>query len=224
MKQLVYLGLFVVIFISITACPREKNNADTQKLEQLENLLSLQPEAVLDSLRQINPRLLNDYNKAYYQLIEVIAKDKTFFHFTSDSLINSAVAVLSTRRSKHPNNYARALMYQGIVRYRMGVTDSTAFLPLKKAIDIFEKQPIADKKNIYLSYLYAGQIHDTYNNVDEVHYYFTEALKYVKMNKDTSQFNYIYTELAWNRLKANEPKEAKKYIDLFKKLRFNARR
>ena len=213
MKQLIYLSLFFVIFISLSACRQEKDNTETARLAQLDNLLSLQPEAVLDSLKQINPSQLNTYNKAYYQLLEVIAKDKTYFEFSSDSLINSTVDVLSTYRSKQTNIYARSLMYQGIVRYRMNITDSTAYQPLKEAKTLFQTLTPLELKNHYLCLYYLGEIHEKNNNTKLASTYYTNAVQIAKSLNDSSYLYSTYSGLFWISMKRSDYNSAKHYLD-----------
>ena len=203
MKQIVYLSLFIVTFIGFTACRKEKNNADTDKLVQLDSLSSVQPEVALDRLKQIDPSQLSTYNKACFQLLEIIAKDKTYFDFTSDSLINSTVDALSTYRSKQTSNYARSLMYQGIVRYRMHVTDSTAYQPLKEAAQIFHSLMPPDLINQYLCLYYIGEIHDKNNNIDVSKGYYRKAAQISKQLGDTSYLFSSYMNLFWNSVKKN---------------------
>lgn len=213
MKQLIYLSLFFVIFISLSACRQEKDNTETARLAQLDNLLSLQPEAVLDSLKQINPTQLNTYNKAYYQLLEVIAKDKTYFEFSSDSLINSTVDVLSTYRSKQTNIYARSLMYQGIVRYRMNITDSTVYQPLKEAKTLFQTLTPSELKNQYLCLYYLGEIHEKNNNTKLASNYYTNAVQIAKSLNDSSYLYSTYSGLFWVSMKRSDYNSAKHYLD-----------
>lgn len=213
MKKSVYLSLFVLIIISFSACQYEKSNRDTKRLEQLDNLLSVQPEAVLDSLKQINPLQLNKYNKAYYQLIEVIANDKISYNFTSDSLINSAVSTLSTNSSKHPKNYARALMYQGIVRFRMNITDSTAYQPLKDALNLFKHLAPAELKDQYFCLYYLGEIHETNDNGALAGSYYTNSVQLAKLLNDSGYLYSSYSGLFWVSLRKSDYNSAGHYLD-----------
>lgn len=213
MKQLIYLSLFIVIFISLSACRQEKDNTETARLAQLDNLLSLHPEAVLDSLKQINPSQLSTYNKAYYQLLEIIAKDKTYYEFSSDSLINSTVDVLSTYRSKQTNNYARSLMYQGIVRYRMNITDSIAYQPLKDAKTLFQTLTPPELRNQYLCLYYLGEIHEKNNNTKLASNYYSNAVQIAKSLNDSSYLYSTYSGLFWVSMKRSDYNSAKHYLD-----------
>jgi len=213
MKQIVYLSLIIVTFISLSACRQEKNNVDTVKLVQLDSLLCVQPEVVNDSLKQIDHLQLSTYNKAYYQLLEIIAKDKTSFDFSSDSIINSTVDDLSHYHYKHPQNYARSLMYQGIVRYRMQITDSTAYQPLKQAITLFQHLNHPELKNQYLCFYYLGEIHDKNNNVYQAKHYFIKAAQVAQQLNDTSLLFLAYRNLFWNSMKKVDYFQAKLFID-----------
>jgi hypothetical protein len=213
MKQTVYLCLLIVTLISFKSCQSEHNNADTARLEVLDSLLALYPEAVIDSLKKINSEQLSTYNKAYYQLLDIIAKDKTYFDFSSDSIINSTVDAVSTYRSKQTQNYARSLMYQGIVRYRMKITDSTAYQPLREAVRVFHSLVPPDLKNQYLCLYYLGEIHDKNNNIDQSRNYYERA---VQIAKQLGFRNYVfssYRNLFWNRMKDADYFQSKSYLD-----------
>jgi len=198
MKWFGYISFFSFLLLATVACQQEKNNDDTAELVQLDSLLSVQPEAALDSLELIETDNLNKYNKAYHQLLEVIAKDKTYFNFISDSLIKSTVDLLSTFRSKQPNNYARSLMYKGIVHYRMQITDSTAYQPLREAALLFRTLTPPDLKNQYLCFYYLGEIHDKNNNILQSKSYYEKAAQIAKQLGDTSYLFSSYMNLFWN--------------------------
>ena len=108
----------------LAACNRERNEAMLLHLQQLDTVLDDNPEAIKDSLLQINPADLSQSNKAYYNLLKTIADDKTYFNFTNDTLINDVEKQLH-RHQKGSELHIRSLIYQGIVRYRMGITDSS---------------------------------------------------------------------------------------------------
>jgi len=213
MKWFGYISFFAFLLLATTDCRQERNNADTAKLAQFDSLLSVQPEAALDSLELIETDNLNKYNKAYHQLLEVIAKDKTYFNFTSDSLINSTVDLLSAFRSKNPDYYARSLMYQGIVRYRMHITDSAAYQPLKEAAQIFHSLLPPDLINQYLCLYYIGEIHDKNNNIDVSKGYYRKAAQISKQLGDTSYLFSSYMNLFWNSVKKTDYLLANLYLD-----------
>lgn len=213
MKHFGYIGLFAFLLLTSTACRQEKNNADTARLERLDSLLTSQPEAVLDSLKLTNTDNLNRYNKAYYQLIEVIAKDKISFNFISDSLINLTVDELFGYSAKQPGNYARSLMYQGVVRYRMQITDSTAYQPLRDANTIFSALTPPDLRNKYLCLYYLAEIHDKNKNYSLARKYLAEASTVARQIGDTSYLYSAYSGIFWIDINRSDYKGAKHYID-----------
>ncbi len=213
MKQIIYLSLIIVTVFGISSCRQEKYNADTVKLVQLDSLLCLQPELVLDSLKNINPSKFSNYNKAYYQLLEIIAKDKNYFDFSSDSLINSTVDVLSHYRNEHPQNYARSLMYQGIVRYRMNITDSMAYQPLKDASKIYSTLNPPDLRNKYLCQYYIAEIFEKNNNTKFAKYYYIQAKQIALQLCDTNYIYSSYRNLFWCAMRKTNYVLAKTYID-----------
>ncbi len=212
MKQIIHLCLFVVTLISFSAC--RQNSAYTQRLAQMDSLLTTQPKLVSDSLKLINPDNLNNYNHAYYNLLDIIAKDKTYFNFSSDSLINSTVDALSAYRFRTPRNYARSLMYQGIVRYRMSITDSTAYLPLKEAVDIFTTitTPL-DLRNQCLCLYYLGEIHEKNNNMQQAQTCYEQAKRIALQIVDENYIYCCYRNLFWCTMTKKDYLLAKCYLD-----------
>lgn len=195
------------------ACNRQQTEADWKHLNKLDSLLAVQPEAAVDSLKQIHPARLSHYNRGYYQLLEVIALDKTYYNFTSDSLINSTVHILSRHKRTYPHTLARSLMYQGLVRYRMGVTDSTAYEPIKKAADLLELKKIKDPLLLYFCYHYLGLIHYENNNPSYSIMYYEKAIKKINQYGDKNYLFNTFSEITWAYLKMRKFDVAKQYIE-----------
>ena len=195
------------------ACNRQQTEADRTHLNKLDSLLAVQPEATADSLKQIHPARLSHFNRGYYQLLKVIAQDKTYYNFTSDSLIDATVHILSRHKRAYPHTYARSLLYQGLVRYRMGVTDSTAYEPIKEAADILEVKKINDPLLSYFCYHYLGLIHNENNNPSYSILYYEKAIKNIKQYGDKNYLLMTYFEITWTYLKTNKIDAAKQYID-----------
>lgn len=213
MKQFTYLSLLIIAFTFFTACRQEKNRADTDRLENLDSLLSYQPKAILDSLKHINANNLDEYNKAYYNLLEVIAKDKTFYNFRSDSLINTVVDALHSYYPEQSYNYARSLMYLGIVRYRMQINDSTAYQPLKEANTIFHNLTPPDLSKQYLCLYYIAEIHSKNDNISLQRIYYKKAVQIAKHLGDTSFLYPAYSGLFWTEMQDSSFQIASHYID-----------
>lgn len=213
MKQIISLGLFIVVFIAFSGCRQKQNDADTLKLAKLDSLLTTQPELVSDSLQCIDFGKFSTYNKAYYQLIDIITKDKNYFNFTSDSLISHTVDQMSKYRKTQPRHYARALIYQGVVRYRMQIADSTAYLPLKDAAIILSSITPPDLRNSYLCFYYVGKIHERNRNYRLSHDYFVKAVDVAGQIPDTTYLCTAFSELFWMHLNISEFAKAKQYLD-----------
>ena len=217
-RKLLYI-LTATILMLLAACNRQRNEADRTHLNKLDSLLAVQPEAAADSLKTFSNRKLSRFNSGYYQLLEVIVLDKNYYNFTSDSLISTAEKKLSGYKRKDPHTYARSLMYLGLVRYRMGVTDSTAYTPLKEAAEYFQRYHLANIKNEYLSNYYLGTIHHKNENIHKSTYYYQKALSNAKFCKDSIYQYNAYQELFWNQMYLENYKIAKQYLDTLDRYR-----
>ena len=211
-RMLLYI-LAATAALLFAACNRQQTEADRTHLNKLDSLLAVQPEATADSLKQIHPARLSHFNRGYYQLLKVIAQDKTYYNFTSDSLIDATVHILSRHKRAYPRTYARSLLYQGLVRYRMGVTDSTAYEPIKEAADLLEVKKINDPLLSYFCYHYLGLIHNENNNPSYSILYYEKAIKNIKQYGDKNYLLMTYFEITWTYLKTNKIDAAKQYID-----------
>ena len=211
-RMLLYI-LTATAALLFAACNRQQTEADRTHLNKLDSLLAVQPEATADSLKQIHPARLSHFNRGYYQLLKVIAQDKTYYNFTSDSLIDATVHILSRHKRAYPHTYARSLLYQGLVRYRMGVTDSTAYEPIKEAADILEVKKINDPLLLYFCYHYLGLLHYDNNNPSYSIMYYEKAIKKIKQYGDKNYLLMTYFEITWAYLKINKIDAAKQYID-----------
>ena len=211
-RMLLYI-LTATTALLFAACNRQQTEADRTHLNKLDSLLAVQPEASADSLKQIHPARLSHFNRGYYQLLKVIALDKTYYNFTSDSLINATVHMLSRHKRAYPRTYARSLLYQGLVRYRMGVTDSTAYEPIKEAADLLEVKKINDPLLSYFCYHYLGLLHNENNNPSYSILYYEKAIKNIKQYGDKNYLLMTYFEITWTYLKTNKIDAAKQYID-----------
>lgn len=121
--------IFIFLFLS---CGKQNHPTVCNRLQKWDTQLAINPGMVRDSLKMIDPKVLSDADHAYFDLIKVISDDKLFVEFTSDSLITS-VENYYRRHEPNSNSHIRSLIYQGIVRYRMGIKDSTVILPLQEA-------------------------------------------------------------------------------------------
>ncbi|MDO5666175.1 MAG: hypothetical protein Q4G63_13105, partial [Bacteroidia bacterium] len=199
----------IVLFIS---CNRQEEREAYELLTRWDALLETQPEIISDSLKTIAPNSLSQKNRAYYQLLKTISDDKTYFEFKSDSLIKKTVDYYKLHEPSG-NNYIRALIYQGIVRTRMGITDSTVYEPLKIADKIFQHQRNPDPRIGYILYYFLGNTHYSNNNLSLASKYFNETLKNAKLKNDTTHIFDTYLAIYWNEMTQSNYNKGEKYLD-----------
>lgn len=211
----IFTGLPTVILVAMLvffSCNRIRNESDGLRLQQWDALCDSLPETIRDSLSTIDPDDLSTGNRAWYGLLKTITDDKTYALFTSDSLINS-VEHYYQRHNQESCNHIRSLIYQGIVRVRMGVTDSTVYEPLKKALTLLHSQKDPDPSLLYFVSYYMGHIHRDNKSYDSAFRYFQQALAYAKWNNNVSQLFSVYQKLFWMRMSEKEYDAARLYLD-----------
>ncbi|SFL31011.1 Tetratricopeptide repeat-containing protein [Porphyromonadaceae bacterium KH3CP3RA] len=211
-ERLSCIIIYLCLLFTISCC-RKGDERLYSCLLQWDGLLQGQPEAIRDSLATLHPEELSQDNWAYYGLLKTIADDKTYVDFTSDSLINSVESYY--RKHAHgSNHHIRSLIYQGIVRSRKGITDSTMYQPLKEALRILYKQKDPDPTLLYLTHYFMGDIHKKNGNKDIAQQYFQKALISAKLKKDRSHIFDAYLSLFWNSLAVTDDLSGSKfYLD-----------
>ncbi|WP_071137578.1 hypothetical protein [Petrimonas mucosa] len=181
-------------------------------LARWDTLLEKEPSAISDSLNRIDPGTLSRENRAYYSLLKTIADDKTYYEFKSDSLISKAVDFYHLHEP-YGNNYIRALTYQGIVRTRMGITDSTVYEPLKKAENIYHANNNPDLSIGYILHYFLGNTHYYNRNFELADKYFQETLDNAKLKNDSSHIFDAYLAIFWNEMAQSNFVAGKQYLD-----------
>jgi len=175
-------------------------------------MLDHDAQRVADSLKTIDRDELSRAGKAYYDLLKVISDDKTYVNFTSDSLIN---AVSDYYRSSNPehNNFIRALAYQGIVRTRLGVKDSTVYEPLREAGKLLSDRPDSDPSLGYMIHYFLGNIHYNNRNLSSANDYFQNALNFARSENDSIHLFDTFLALYWNEMSRKNFDTSKLYLD-----------
>lgn len=205
--------LLAGLFGFVGCSPRNDQQAMLRRLEQLDALINKQPSMVLDSLNTIESDPLSAANEAYYNLLLTIAMDKSYKDFASDSLIASSARWFSRHSDYH--NYARALFYEGIVRYRINAsrTDTLTFSKFKGAETICLKHAIDNPSLQKFIYFYLGDF--LYSNAD-----FDESKKYYNLSatcciqdKDYSTLLCCNTQLCWLSIVLNDTMNAHFYVN-----------
>lgn len=211
-KRLTYI-LVLFLMMTMVACNRERNQVIFSRLSQWDSIVMDQPVVIKDSLALLNPRKLSRANRAYYGLLQTIVDDKTFTHFTSDSLINS-VHRYYHRHGAQTNNHIRSLIYQSIVRTRIGITDSTTLEPLKEADRLYSRSKNPDINTGYFLYYYLGDVHTSNDNLNLAQTNFHKALQLANKKGYSPHIFDTYLALCWNYMSQGQYPDAKKYLDI----------
>lgn len=209
----VRIFLFLLSFIAFgTSCNNGNDEDVLRRLSTWDAMIDTAPEKVSDSLKLIDYNSLSRSNKAYYNLLKVISDDKTYVNFTSDSLINT-VSDYYRMHDKNNRNYIRSLAYQGIVRTRMGVKDSTVFEPLREADKLLKTMSPVDPSLGYLVNYFLGNIHYNNRNYTTANDYFQRALANARREDDSTHVFDTHLALYWNEMQQKDFVKGKLYLD-----------
>ena len=202
----------VMLLLFATSCNKGGDEEMLTRLNVWDAMLDHDAQRVADSLKTIDRDELSRAGKAYYDLLKVISDDKTYVNFTSDSLIN---AVSDYYRSSNPehNNFIRALAYQGIVRTRLGVKDSTVYEPLREAGKLLSDRPDSDPSLGYMIHYFLGNIHYNNRNFDSAKEYFQQALNLARDENDSTHVFDTYLALYWNEMGQMNFTSSQNYLD-----------
>ncbi len=202
----------VMLLLFATSCNKGGDEEMLTRLNVWDAMLDHDAQRVADSLKTIDRDELSRAGKAYYDLLKVISDDKTYVNFTSDSLIN---AVSDYYRSSNPehNNFIRALAYQGIVRTRLGVKDSTVYEPLREAGKLLSDRPDSDPSLGYMIHYFLGNIHYNNRNYPSATSYFQSTLQYARAERDSIHLFDAYLALYWNEMQQRQFTKGAAYLD-----------
>lgn len=192
-----------------------KNNADQQvyhRLSMWDSMTDSVPQHISDSLRLLDPTQLDRVNRAYYGLLKIITDDKTYVNFLNDSLINSVSDYYRSHDPRNPN-YIRSLAYQGIVRTRMGVKDSTVYEPLREASLLYESMSTPSPSLGYLIHYFLGNINYNNRNYVSANEYFRQTLRFARQENDSIHLFDTYLALYWNEMEQEKFSIGKLYLD-----------
>lgn len=203
---------FLAVIAFGTSCNKVNDRDVFQHLTELDAQLDTHPRQVSDSLKTLDVNEFSRSNRVYYNLLKVISDDKTYVNFTSDSLIN-AVNDYYRLHDRKNRNYIRSLAYQGIIRTRMGVKDSTVFEPLKEANRLFQSMEVPDPSLGYMINYFLGNINYNNRNYTTAYDYFHHALANANMEKDSIHVFDTYLALYWNEMQKKDFEKGKIYLD-----------
>jgi len=212
MWRVSFIWILLISFIVISACSDKDDAPVNARLAKWDSMLASVPDRVADSLKEMDREALSRGNRAYYDLLWVIAEDKTYVNFTSDSLISAVSDFYHTHDPKN-RNYIRALAYEGIVRTRMGVKDSTVYESLREADKLMQTLPEPDPSLGYLVSYFLGNIHYNNRNYTLAKDYFDRTLQYARAQKDSIHLFDTYLALYWNEMEQKKFEQGKQYLD-----------
>lgn len=212
MQRLYLFLVFIVVLWMNSSCKRADDKILLEKFNRWNILIDSIPYDISDSLRLIDSDNLSRSNRAYFNLLEVISDDKTYVNFTSDSTINSVVMYYKVHDPKN-SNYISALAYQGIVRTRMGVKDSTVYEPLREADRLLQYMPESNSSLGYLINYFLGNVHYNSRNYLSASQYYRKTLDYAYKENDSTHLFDTYLAFFWNELQQRNIAQSKLYLD-----------
>ena len=195
-----------------SSCKKADEKILLEKFTTWDSLIDSIPYAISDSLSLINYNDLSRTTRAYYNLLKVVSDDKTYVNFTSDSTINS-VAAWYKGHDPQNTNYIRALAYQGIVRTRLGVKDSTVYEPLREADRLLQSMPQPDPSLGYLVNYFLGNIHYNSRNYSSAAQYYQKTLDYAHKENNFTHIFDTYLAFFWNEMLHENVDQGKQYLD-----------
>ena len=204
--------LSIVFFVLLISCSSNDNRLIKQKLSIWDADIETNPSAIKDSLKTISPEELSRENRAYYNLLKVISDDKTYVNFKNDSLINTVVRYYNTH-SENTTNYIRALIYQGVVRTRLGISDSTIYEPLKNADKLLRQQAKPEAALGYMINFFLGNVHYNQGNYNLAKKYFQHTLNFAQKENDMLHIFDTYLALYWNEMIQSKIDMGEQYLD-----------
>ncbi len=209
-------AVFLLLLLSLVSCNTTRRQIEFKnRLTSLDTTMSAKPKAVLDSLNKFEKNRLSSENEAYYNLLITIAEDKNYVDFTSDSVISSAVNYYDGGKDYY--NYARSLMYKGIVRYTMDMKDTLSFDLLKDAEQVFINHNLKDNHLLGMIYSYLGKINKADRNFKEAEIYFQKGADVNKLSGNN--FNYIVSiiDIIWSKINLRDYSGIPSYISILDK-------
>ena len=212
MQRLYLFLVFIVVLWMNSSCKRADDKILLEKFNRWNILIDSIPYDISDSLRLIDSDNLSRSNRAYFNLLEVISDDKTYVNFTSDSTINSVVMYYKVNDPKN-SNYISALAYQGIVRTRMGVKDSTVYEPLREADRLLQYMSESNSSLGYLINYFLGNVHYNSRNYLSASQYYRKTLDYAYKENDSTHLFDTYLAFFWNELQQRNIAQSKLYLD-----------
>lgn len=211
-RFIISLLVFNLILICHSCSEKAEDIDINLTLSYWDTMIDSNPRLVSDSLKTLDVESLNRSNRAYYNLLKTISDDKTYVDFTSDSLINSVTYYYKSHDPKNPN-LIRSLAYQGIVRTRMGIMDSTVYEPLREASRLLNATSQPNPSLGYLINYFLGNINYNGRNYISANEHYQKAKDFAQLEQDSVHLFDTYLAFFWNEMKMRNIVNGKNYLD-----------
>ncbi|MDD4032847.1 MAG: hypothetical protein PHS48_06330 [Bacteroidales bacterium] len=206
-----HFWIFFPVLFLLTAChTAEKLSLVYKQLVALDSLLAWQPQAVLDSLNNMDIHDFPEAEEAYYNLLLTIAMDKSYYEFRDDRVISQAVAWY--QQGKDPANYARSLLYKGIVLYSLNPIDTLAFIHFKEAEHVMKANKMENPSFFVLLYGYLGDINQRNKNYEVADEYYQKGLEASRKAGNYDNYVLSLVSLFYSKITLGEKEEAQKIL------------
>ena len=206
-----HFWIFFPVLFLLTAChTAEKSSLVYKQLVALDSLLAWQPQAVLDSLNNMDIHDFPEAEEAYYNLLLTIAMDKSYYEFRDDRVISQAVAWY--QQGKDPANYARSLLYKGIVLYSLNPIDTLAFIHFKEAEHVMKANKMENPSFFVLLYGYLGDINQRNKNYEVADEYYQKGLETSRKAGNYDNYVLSLVSLFYSKITLGEKEEAQKIL------------
>lgn len=153
----------------LVSCSNEKENGSQQSINQrltnLDKLIYTSPDNVLDSLNRIDNMILNEENRTYSKLIQKISYE--FLNGKSEPDSAELIKAEIFRLKDDNYNFTRALLFNGITLFNSNRSDSTAYILIRDAENLYNRSGIKDYNLGGTLNLYLGRIYRARNKRDE---------------------------------------------------------
>lgn len=213
MRLVRFIILSLLFLLLSQSCSKKAEDMQVLTiLSSWDSMIDSMPQLISDSLEMIQQDKLNRSNRAYYNLLKVISDDKTYVNFTSDSLINTVTSYYITYDPRNPN-LIRSLAYQGIVRTRMGIRDSTVYEPLREADRLLNSMSERDPRLGYLINYFLGNINHNSRNYTSANQHFLRTLSFAHEEKDSVHLFDSFLALYWSEMQQRNIEKGKSYLD-----------
>ncbi len=179
----------------------------------VDSLIEEDAQVAEDSLSPIQLEDLDNENRAYYHLLNSIIGSKLNYEFINDSAISASVELF--RKPIPDRKFARALIFQGIVRHRIeNISDSLVFVSFKQVESLVNSYPdIVSGHDLVKLWFYLGLLHKQNQNFQLADEYLHLALRKAKEVGDVESIVVTSIVLFWKDLRNGQKEKALAVLD-----------